>query len=163
MAKMFCFFVFVFSLASASFEGVLWILSSFGVWFVFLPLQLPDKQILAIKSTISAVKKGIPIFYSRVKPSCFFEVKNPSCKLPLCVAHNIVVLCVSAIGFPESFVRVIRKVCFLPIIWAQDFCYDWCCFGNNIFDATYEYLDNDGTNIYSMSDLSSLSDICGCL
>ncbi|OVA07816.1 Tetraacyldisaccharide 4'-kinase [Macleaya cordata] len=69
-----------------------------------------DRELKAIEFTIRQVKATLPIFFTRLAPSCFFEVKNCNSKLPLSVMHNIVVLCVSAIGSANAFVRAIEKV-----------------------------------------------------
>lgn len=50
------------------------------------------------------------VFFTRLAPSHFFEVKNQHSTLPLSVVLNRVVLCVSAIGFPNAFVQAVGKV-----------------------------------------------------
>ncbi|KAM0952233.1 putative tetraacyldisaccharide 4'-kinase [Dioscorea sansibarensis] len=69
-----------------------------------------DTELENIKSTIRKVSASIPIFFSRLSPSYFFEIKNYSNKLPLSVVHDMVVLCVSAIGFPDAFVQGLCKL-----------------------------------------------------
>ncbi|KAI3986713.1 hypothetical protein MKX01_014251 [Papaver californicum] len=49
-------------------------------------------------------------FFTRLAPSCFFNVKDCDTKLPLRVRHNMVILCVSAIGSANAFVWAIEKV-----------------------------------------------------
>ncbi|XP_020530118.1 probable tetraacyldisaccharide 4'-kinase, mitochondrial isoform X2 [Amborella trichopoda] len=67
-------------------------------------------QLRSIKSRIIEVKDTINIFFSRLVPCYFFEAKNHSSTLPLKLAANTIVLCVSAIGCAEAFVRTIKKL-----------------------------------------------------
>ncbi|KAL5731235.1 tetraacyldisaccharide 4'-kinase [Ranunculus cassubicifolius] len=69
-----------------------------------------EKELKAIEFIIREEQDGIPIFRTSLSPSCFFEVNNCDPKLPLNVMHNLVVLCVSAIGSPDAFVRGIEKL-----------------------------------------------------
>ncbi|XP_077210999.1 tetraacyldisaccharide 4'-kinase family protein isoform X2 [Tasmannia lanceolata] len=69
-----------------------------------------DKQLKAIESTMREVKENLPIFFTTLSPSYFFEVKNYYSKLSLRAVHNMVVLCVSAIGFANAFVQGIEKI-----------------------------------------------------
>ncbi|KAH0435032.1 hypothetical protein IEQ34_026687 [Dendrobium chrysotoxum] len=63
-----------------------------------------------IVSTVQKIHPSLPIFFSRLSPMFLFEVKNPHSKLPLALAINMVILCVSAIGFPDAFIRGIEEV-----------------------------------------------------
>ncbi|KAJ3687339.1 hypothetical protein LUZ61_016503 [Rhynchospora tenuis] len=54
--------------------------------------------------------KTIPVFFSELVPSHFFEIKSPNEKLPLSTVHGLVVLCVSAIGCPDSFVKALIEI-----------------------------------------------------
>lgn len=58
------------------------------------------------------VKKSLPIFFTRMSPSHFFEVGNINTRIPLDILCNGVVLCVSAIGSAKAFVQGIKKVFF---------------------------------------------------
>ncbi|XP_040990451.1 probable tetraacyldisaccharide 4'-kinase, mitochondrial isoform X2 [Juglans microcarpa x Juglans regia] len=58
---------------------------------------------------IREVKESLPIFYTRMTPSNFFEVSNINSKLPLGVLCNAIILCVSAIGSANAFVNAIEK------------------------------------------------------
>ncbi|KAL0911358.1 hypothetical protein M5K25_019492 [Dendrobium thyrsiflorum] len=63
-----------------------------------------------IVSTVQKIHPSLPIFFSRLSPMFLFEVKNPRSKLPLGLAINMVILCVSAIGFPDAFIRGIEEL-----------------------------------------------------
>ncbi|KAK3017406.1 hypothetical protein RJ639_006700, partial [Escallonia herrerae] len=67
-----------------------------------------EQNMKLIESTIREVAKSLPIFFTRMTPLYFFKV-GTSFKLPLEATHNRIVLCVSAIGFADSFVRRIEK------------------------------------------------------
>ncbi|XP_038691075.1 probable tetraacyldisaccharide 4'-kinase, mitochondrial isoform X1 [Tripterygium wilfordii] len=56
------------------------------------------------------INESLPIFFSRMSPSHFFEIGNINANIPLSVVHNVAVLCVSAIGSANSFVRGMEKV-----------------------------------------------------
>lgn len=76
-------------------------------------MQISDRQIKEIQSTIWKIKKSLPIYFSRLTPLHFFEPACFNSKLPLSILQNLVVLCISAIGFPCAFIRVIETVFFL--------------------------------------------------
>ncbi|XVE80411.1 hypothetical protein DITRI_Ditri14bG0137400 [Diplodiscus trichospermus] len=63
-----------------------------------------------VEFVVREIKETLPIFYSRMAPSYFFEVKNLSAKTHLGAVHNAVVLCVSAIGSADAFVQGIEKI-----------------------------------------------------
>ncbi|KAL7186568.1 hypothetical protein ACSBR2_028325 [Camellia fascicularis] len=69
-----------------------------------------DKNLNAIESMLWKLKESLPIFFSRMAPSYFFKAGDTSCKLPLRTVYNMVVLCVSAIGFASAFVQGIEKM-----------------------------------------------------
>lgn len=69
-----------------------------------------DKNLNAIESMLWKLKESLPIFFSRMAPSYFFKAGDTSCKLPLRTVYNMVVLCVSAIGFASAFVQGIEKI-----------------------------------------------------
>ncbi|KAF8391536.1 hypothetical protein HHK36_023841 [Tetracentron sinense] len=68
-----------------------------------------NKDLKDIELRMQAVKETLPVFFTRLVPSHFFEVENHYSKLPLRVVCNMVVLCVSAIGFSNAFVQGIEK------------------------------------------------------
>jgi tetraacyldisaccharide 4'-kinase len=56
------------------------------------------------------VKESLPIFYTRMTPSHFFEVANINSELPLEALSDAIILCVSAIGSANAFVNAMEKV-----------------------------------------------------
>lgn len=48
------------------------------------------------------LEEEIPIFGSKMVPCHFFRLQCGASVIPLNVVHNMVVLCVSGIGCPES-------------------------------------------------------------
>nr|XP_029120901.1 probable tetraacyldisaccharide 4'-kinase, mitochondrial isoform X3 [Elaeis guineensis] len=73
-------------------------------------MQVPDTQLRMIESTVHNIDATLPVFHSRMAPSHFFEVKNPHSRLSPRTVQNMVVLCVSAIGFPNAFAQAISKI-----------------------------------------------------
>ncbi|XP_027172404.1 probable tetraacyldisaccharide 4'-kinase, mitochondrial isoform X2 [Coffea eugenioides] len=69
-----------------------------------------EQNIEAIESTVWKVSDSIPIFLTQMAPSYFLKAGNTSCVLSLRAVYDMIVLCVSAIGFPESFVQTILKM-----------------------------------------------------
>lgn len=80
-------------------------------------MQTSDQRVNAIESTLRNIKESIPVFFTRMAPSYFFKVKDTSCKLPLRTLDNMVVLCVSAIGFANAFVQGIERVFFFYVLF----------------------------------------------
>lgn len=60
---------------------------------------------------IRETKESLPIFFTRMAPSHFFDVRNFNSKKPLEALCNTIVLCVSAIGSANAFVQGMKKVC----------------------------------------------------
>lgn len=83
-------------------------------------LQVLDRQLKLLESMVQGNKQSLPIFFSRMSASHFFEVWNCDSKSPLKIAHNMVLLCVSAIGFANAFIQAIEKV-FLILLVLDDF------------------------------------------
>ncbi|CAI9088355.1 OLC1v1022663C1 [Oldenlandia corymbosa var. corymbosa] len=69
-----------------------------------------EQDLEAIESTIRRVNQSLPIFFTKMVPSFFFKAADSSCKLSLTVAKDSTFLCVSAIGFAESFVRTVLQM-----------------------------------------------------
>ncbi|ONM01787.1 putative tetraacyldisaccharide 4'-kinase mitochondrial [Zea mays] len=69
-----------------------------------------EMQLKAIRSAIEDNNATCSVFYSRLAPSHFFEVKQPSQRLPLNVLNDKIVLCVSAIGCPNAFIHTAREI-----------------------------------------------------
>lgn len=78
--------------------------------FSLLFCQVSDAQLNFIRSTLQKEGQSASIFFTRLVPSYFIEVKNPQAKLPLSIVNTMAVLCVSGIGFPDAFVQAISKV-----------------------------------------------------
>ncbi|XP_022717909.1 probable tetraacyldisaccharide 4'-kinase, mitochondrial isoform X1 [Durio zibethinus] len=69
-----------------------------------------EQKLKDIELVIQEIKESLPIFYTRMAPSYFSEVRNISIKVHLGAVHNAVVLCVSAIGSADAFVQVMEKI-----------------------------------------------------
>ncbi|KAK9151725.1 hypothetical protein Syun_010034 [Stephania yunnanensis] len=69
-----------------------------------------DKQLKHTELVMRQVKEDLPIYYTRLAPSYFFEVGNCLFKFPLSTIQNMVVLCVSAIGSASPFVKGVEKL-----------------------------------------------------
>ncbi|XP_031474832.1 probable tetraacyldisaccharide 4'-kinase, mitochondrial isoform X2 [Nymphaea colorata] len=72
--------------------------------------MVPDSQLEMIVSQLMKIKQSLPIFFSRLDPSHFFNLQQPSLILPLTTVQNMAVLCVSAVGFANAFVQTIKKL-----------------------------------------------------
>ncbi|KAJ0608567.1 putative tetraacyldisaccharide 4'-kinase [Helianthus annuus] len=72
--------------------------------------MVPDECLSEMKSKILDVNRNLPIYLSAMTPSHFFKAPNTSCQLHLGVIFEKAVLCVSAIGSPNSFVQKIEKM-----------------------------------------------------
>ncbi|KAL2496397.1 putative tetraacyldisaccharide 4'-kinase [Forsythia ovata] len=66
-------------------------------------------DIKALESTIREVEKVLPVFFTKMAPSHFLKVGNTSSRIPLKVVANKTVLCVSGIGFADSFIQRIEE------------------------------------------------------
>ncbi|KAL4580113.1 hypothetical protein LXL04_016293 [Taraxacum kok-saghyz] len=69
-----------------------------------------DGSLSVIKSTILEANQFLPIFLSTMTPTHFFKPPNVSIILPLGAVSQKIVLCVSAIGSPNSLVQRIQKM-----------------------------------------------------
>ncbi|XP_074310906.1 putative tetraacyldisaccharide 4'-kinase, mitochondrial isoform X2 [Silene latifolia] len=63
-----------------------------------------------LKLRIQEIKKGLPVFFSRMLPSHFLAVHDNRAKIPLSVVEHMVLLCVSAIGSPSAFIKCLKKL-----------------------------------------------------
>ncbi|KAL9319823.1 hypothetical protein ACSQ67_011662 [Phaseolus vulgaris] len=63
-----------------------------------------------IESMILRIKRSVPIFFTKMDPTYLFEVGTINAKITLTALHEATVLCVSAIGSAEPFVKQIQKV-----------------------------------------------------
>lgn len=73
-------------------------------------MQVIEQKLKDIELVIQEMKESLPIFYSRMAPSYFFEVRNISTKIHLGAVQNAAVLCVSAIGSADAFVQGMERV-----------------------------------------------------
>ncbi|KAE8654227.1 putative tetraacyldisaccharide 4'-kinase [Hibiscus syriacus] len=71
---------------------------------------VPEQKVKVIELVVQEIKESLPIFYTRMTPSYLFEPRNISKKMHLEGLHDAVVLCVSAIGFPDAFVMAVEKI-----------------------------------------------------
>lgn len=78
--------------------------------FMLRKLQIPEQSLKDIELTVREIKEALPIFFTRMAPSHFFEVGNIHSKKPLTAFFETVVLCVSAIGSANAFVKGMKKV-----------------------------------------------------
>lgn len=53
------------------------------------------------------------MFFTRMAPSYLVDVRIIASQVPLRVLHKALVLCVSAIGSADSFVKQVQKVLFI--------------------------------------------------
>ncbi|KAL6647255.1 hypothetical protein ACP70R_014692 [Stipagrostis hirtigluma subsp. patula] len=70
----------------------------------------PEVQLTEIKSTVEDNGAKCPVFYSKLAPSHIFEVDQPLQRLPLSILNDKIVLCVSAIGCPDAFLRTVGEI-----------------------------------------------------
>ncbi|XP_027931189.1 probable tetraacyldisaccharide 4'-kinase, mitochondrial [Vigna unguiculata] len=63
-----------------------------------------------IESMILRIKRSVSIFFTKMDPTYLFEVGTINAKIPLTALHETTVLCVSAIGSAEPFVKQIQKM-----------------------------------------------------
>ncbi|KAJ9551354.1 hypothetical protein OSB04_015399 [Centaurea solstitialis] len=72
--------------------------------------MVQDDSLSVIKLRILEMNRFLPIYLSAATPSHFFKSPNVSIRLPLDAVFEKIVLCVSAIGSPSSFVQRIKKM-----------------------------------------------------
>ncbi|KAK7387097.1 hypothetical protein VNO78_27603 [Psophocarpus tetragonolobus] len=63
-----------------------------------------------IESMVLGIKNSVRIFLTKMDPIYFFEVGTINAKIPLTALHEATILCVSAIGSAEPFVKQIQKM-----------------------------------------------------
>lgn len=81
-------------------------------------MQITKQSLRDIENMIKGFKKSIPIFYSKMVPKYLFDVKNDKSHIALEALHEATVLCVSAIGSADAFVKSIAMVsCFVLIFF----------------------------------------------
>lgn len=79
-------------------------------WKCTLVEQVSEHVLKDIESMILRIKRSVPIFFTKMDPTYLFEVGTINAKIPLTALHEATVLCVSAIGSAEPFVKQIQKV-----------------------------------------------------
>ena len=78
-------------------------------------MQITKQSLRDIENMIQGFKKSIPIFYSKMVPKYLFDVKNARSHVALEALRCASVLCVSAIGSADAFVKSIEMVsCYYP-------------------------------------------------
>lgn len=73
-------------------------------------IQVEEKDIVALESVIQEAKRFLPIFFTKMAPIHFFPCRDVSCKVSLRAVENMIVLCLSGIGFADSFIQRIERV-----------------------------------------------------
>ncbi|KAL2956546.1 hypothetical protein AAZX31_18G092300 [Glycine max] len=63
-----------------------------------------------IESIVLGIEKSVPIFLIKMDPTYLFEVGTINVKILLTALHEATILCVSAIGSAEPFVKQIQKM-----------------------------------------------------
>ncbi|KAL5077482.1 hypothetical protein RYX36_016466 [Vicia faba] len=63
-----------------------------------------------IESMVQGIKKSVSIFFTKMDPTYLFEVGNINAKILLTALHEATILCVSAIGSPEPFVKRVQEM-----------------------------------------------------
>ncbi|KAL9236292.1 hypothetical protein vseg_010980 [Gypsophila vaccaria] len=69
-----------------------------------------EDNLVDLTHRIQEIKKGLPVFFSRMFSTHFLAVHDTRTKIPLSAAEHKVILCVSAIGSPSSFVKCVEKL-----------------------------------------------------
>ncbi|CAL5202210.1 unnamed protein product [Lathyrus oleraceus] len=69
-----------------------------------------DRVLEDIESMVQGIKKSVPIFFTKMDPTYLFEVGNINAKILLTALHEATILCVSAIGSPEPFVKRVQEM-----------------------------------------------------
>ncbi|CAO2835939.1 unnamed protein product [Amaranthus hypochondriacus] len=71
---------------------------------------VPEQDLIDIKNGIQEIKRFLPVFFSRMVPSHFFNVQNAVVKVPLSAIKGKVIFCLSALGYPIGFVKCVEKL-----------------------------------------------------
>ncbi|KAK9673880.1 hypothetical protein RND81_12G195800 [Saponaria officinalis] len=69
-----------------------------------------EDNLVDLTLRIQEIKNGLPVFFSRMFPTHFLAVHDFHTKIPLSAVERRVLLCVSAIGSPNSFVNCVEKL-----------------------------------------------------
>lgn len=76
-------------------------------------MQVTEENLKHIELKMEEFREDLPVFYSEMAPSHFFKVENVDSSIPLTELYRTVLLCVSAVGFANTFVRKIEQVSIL--------------------------------------------------
>lgn len=68
-----------------------------------------EQYLIKLKLWIQEMKETLPVFFSRMAPSHFLTIQDIHMEMPLLAVENRILLCVSAIGSPDAFVKCIEK------------------------------------------------------
>lgn len=69
-----------------------------------------EQYLINLKLWIQEMKETLPVFFSRMAPSHFLTIQDIHMEMPLLAVENRILLCVSAIGSPDAFVKCIEKL-----------------------------------------------------
>ncbi|KAI5333762.1 hypothetical protein L3X38_023894 [Prunus dulcis] len=69
-----------------------------------------EQNLKDIDLMLQEVNKSLPIFFTKMDPCYFFDVGNVNSRKPLRDLSNSIVLCVSAIGSSNAFVKGVEKI-----------------------------------------------------
>ncbi|KAH1197396.1 putative tetraacyldisaccharide 4'-kinase, mitochondrial [Glycine max] len=72
-------------------------------------MQVSEHTLKDIESIVLGIEKSVPIFLIKMDPTYLFEVGTINVKILLTALHEATILCVSAIGSAEPFVKQIQK------------------------------------------------------
>ncbi|XP_027343831.1 probable tetraacyldisaccharide 4'-kinase, mitochondrial [Abrus precatorius] len=71
---------------------------------------IAEDNLKDIEAMVLGIKKSVPIFLTKMDPTYLFEVGIIDVKIPLTALHEATILCISAIGSAEPFVKQIQKM-----------------------------------------------------
>lgn len=78
-------------------------------------MQITKQTLRDIEHMIHEFTKSIPIFYSKMVPKYLFDVKNARSHVALKALRDANVLCVSAIGSVDAFIKTIEIVSYFVL------------------------------------------------
>lgn len=76
-------------------------------------MQVTEESLKYIELKMKEFREDLPVFFSEMAPSHFFKVESVDSSIPLTEIYRTLVLCVSAVGCANTFVRKIEKVLIL--------------------------------------------------
>ncbi|KAM1952599.1 hypothetical protein ACFX15_007052 [Malus domestica] len=69
-----------------------------------------EQRLTDIDSMLREVNKSVPIFFTKMDPCFFFNVGNVNSRKPITALSNSILLCVSAVGSADAFVKGMEKI-----------------------------------------------------